>query len=46
MAFGLRLRKIDKQEVDRRVENAARILGLDQLLDKNPGRCPEASASG
>ena len=36
MAFGLRLRKIDKQEVDRRVENAARILGLDQLLDKKP----------
>ena len=36
MAFGLRLRKIDKQEADRRVENAARILGLDQLLDKKP----------
>jgi multiple sugar transport system ATP-binding protein len=36
MAFGLRLRKLDKQEVDRRVENAARILGLDQLLDKKP----------
>jgi multiple sugar transport system ATP-binding protein len=36
MAFGLRLRKIDKQEVDRRVDNAARILGLDQLLDKKP----------
>src|SRR5688572_17732315 len=36
IAFGLRLRKIDKQEVDRRVENAARILGLEQLLDKKP----------
>ena len=36
MAFGLRLRKLDKGEVKRRVENAARILGLDQLLDKKP----------
>ncbi len=36
MAFGLRLRKVDKQEVDRRVENAARILGLEQLLDRKP----------
>jgi multiple sugar transport system ATP-binding protein len=36
MAFGLRLRKLDKQEVERRVENAAQILGLDQLLDKKP----------
>ncbi|MGH2980160.1 MAG: ABC transporter ATP-binding protein, partial [Solirubrobacterales bacterium] len=36
IAFGLRIRKIDKREVDRRVENAARILGLEQLLDKKP----------
>jgi multiple sugar transport system ATP-binding protein len=36
MAFGLKLRKIDKREVDRRVENAARILGLEQLLDRKP----------
>jgi multiple sugar transport system ATP-binding protein len=36
MAFGLRLRKLDKAEVNRRVENAAQILGLDQLLDKKP----------
>jgi multiple sugar transport system ATP-binding protein len=36
IAFGLRLRKIDKQEVARRVERAAQILGLDQLLDKKP----------
>jgi multiple sugar transport system ATP-binding protein len=36
MAFGLRLRKLDKQEVERRVENAAHILGLEQLLDKKP----------
>jgi multiple sugar transport system ATP-binding protein len=36
MAFGLRLRKLDKGEVNRRVENAARILGLEQLLDRKP----------
>jgi len=36
IAFGLRLRKIDKREVGRRVERAAHILGLDQLLDKKP----------
>jgi multiple sugar transport system ATP-binding protein len=36
MAFGLRVRKLDKHEVDRRVENAAQILGLEQLLDKKP----------
>src|SRR5688500_1764987 len=36
IAFGLKLRKLDKDEVDRRVENAARVLGLDQLLDRKP----------
>jgi multiple sugar transport system ATP-binding protein len=36
MAFGLRLRKLDKAEVGRRVENAAQTLGLEELLDKKP----------
>jgi multiple sugar transport system ATP-binding protein len=36
IAFGLKLRKVDKREVDKRVENAAQILGLEQLLDKKP----------
>jgi multiple sugar transport system ATP-binding protein len=36
MAFGLRVRKVDKQEVERRVQRAAEILGLDQLLHKKP----------
>ncbi|HWH34377.1 MAG TPA: sn-glycerol-3-phosphate ABC transporter ATP-binding protein UgpC [Acidimicrobiales bacterium] len=36
MAFGLKLRKVAGDEVDRRVEQAARILGLDQLLDRKP----------
>src|SRR5439155_16804036 len=36
IAFGLKLRRVDKAEIRRRVEEAARILGLDQLLDKKP----------
>ncbi|MGD0196986.1 MAG: sn-glycerol-3-phosphate ABC transporter ATP-binding protein UgpC [Solirubrobacteraceae bacterium] len=34
--FGLRLRKIPKQERGRRVLEAAQTLGLDQLLDRKP----------
>jgi multiple sugar transport system ATP-binding protein len=36
MAFGLRVRKLDKAEVNRRVESAALTLGLDQLLGRKP----------
>ena len=36
MAFGLKLRKFSKAEIDQRVKNAADILGLQQLLDKKP----------
>ncbi len=36
MAFGLRLRKTPKQEIDRRVREAARILGIEALLDRKP----------
>jgi multiple sugar transport system ATP-binding protein len=36
MAFGLKLRKMDKLEIDRRVKEAARILGLEQYLDRKP----------
>jgi multiple sugar transport system ATP-binding protein len=36
IAFGLRLRKLDKREVTQRVDRAAHILGLDQLLNKKP----------
>jgi multiple sugar transport system ATP-binding protein len=36
MAFGLRLRKEDKAEIDRRVREAARVLGLEELLDRKP----------
>ena len=36
MAFGLKLRKIPKEEIDRRVKDAAKILGLEQYLDRKP----------
>jgi multiple sugar transport system ATP-binding protein len=38
MAFGLQMRKTPKSEIVRRVQNAAKILGLEP-------RCPAASAS-
>ena len=36
MAFGLKLRKYDKAEIDKRVKNAAEILGLSQYLERKP----------
>lgn len=36
MAFGLKLRKTPKAEIDRRVQEAAKILGITQLLDRKP----------
>jgi multiple sugar transport system ATP-binding protein len=36
MSFGLRLKKVPKDEIARRVDNAARILGLADLLDRKP----------
>jgi multiple sugar transport system ATP-binding protein len=36
MAFGLKLRKVEKGEIDRRVKDAARILGLQEVLRKRP----------
>jgi len=36
MAFGLKLRKFPKDEIDRRVKEAARILGIENLLDRKP----------
>jgi multiple sugar transport system ATP-binding protein len=36
MAFSLRLRKADQKTTDERVNNAARILNLDVLLDRYP----------
>ena len=36
MAFGLKLRKVPKDEIDKKVREAARILDLEQLLDRKP----------
>jgi multiple sugar transport system ATP-binding protein len=36
IAFGLRMRKVSKEEQRRRVEDAARLLGLSEYLDKRP----------
>lgn len=36
MAFGLKLRKTPKDEIKRRVEEAARILDITYLLDRKP----------
>jgi multiple sugar transport system ATP-binding protein len=36
IAFGLRLKKLPKDEIDRRVQNAARILGLTEYLKRKP----------
>lgn len=36
MAFGLKLRKVPKDEIDKKVREAARILDLEKLLDRKP----------
>jgi multiple sugar transport system ATP-binding protein len=36
MAFGLKLRKVPKNEIRKRVEDAAQILGIEQLLKRKP----------
>jgi len=36
MSFGLRLKKTPKEEIDRRVQKAARILNIGPLLDRKP----------
>jgi multiple sugar transport system ATP-binding protein len=36
MAFGLKLRRVDRKEIRRRVEEAARVLGLGDQLKKKP----------
>lgn len=36
MAFGLKLRKFDKEEIKTRVMEAAKILGLEEFLERKP----------
>jgi multiple sugar transport system ATP-binding protein len=42
MAFGLKLAKVDSSDIDKRVKEAARILGLEEFL----GRKPRALSGG
>ncbi len=36
IAFGLKIKKVPKAEIDKRVQNAARILGLEPFLKRKP----------
>jgi len=36
MAFGLRIKKVPKAEIERRVQEAARILDINKLLERKP----------
>lgn len=36
MAFGLKLRKVPKPEIDKKVKEAARLLEIEHLLDRKP----------
>ncbi|MEX1352701.1 MAG: ATP-binding cassette domain-containing protein, partial [Desulfobacterales bacterium] len=36
MAYGLRIRRMSKAEIDERVRNAAKILELTEFLDRKP----------
>jgi len=36
MAFGLKLRKMPRKQIDEKVREAARILGIQELLDRKP----------
>ena len=38
IAFGLRARRVDRREIDRRVRRAAELLGAAELLDRKPGQ--------
>jgi multiple sugar transport system ATP-binding protein len=36
MAFGLRIKKVPKDDIDRRVRDAAKILDIEKFLDRKP----------
>jgi len=38
LGYGLRMRKTQKAEIRRRVDEVARMLGLDELLDRKPAQ--------
>ena len=36
MAFGLKIAKVDKKEIDRRVRSVAKAIGIEEYLDRKP----------
>src|SRR6185295_9943238 len=38
LGYGLKVRRLAKQELDQRVERVARLLRLEELLDRRPGQ--------
>ena len=46
IAFGLRVKKIPKDEIERRVSDAARILDLEPFLKRKPRALSGGSGSG
>ena len=46
LAFGLKLRHTPKEEIRRRVRDAAALLGLDPYLKRKRRRCQAGSGSG
>ena len=46
LAFGLKLRQMDKGERERRVRDIAGKLALDEILERNQRHCRAASGSG
>ena len=45
MAFSLKLKKVPKQEIDKKVREAAEILGITEYLDRKPKALSGGSAS-
>ena len=37
LAYGLKVRRTPKAEIERRVDEVAKLLGLEELLDRKPG---------
>src|SRR3954452_19336307 len=46
LAFGLRRRKVPRDEIDRRVAEAARVLDLEPYLSRRPGELSGGAGAG
>ena len=44
MAYGLKIRRINQQEIERRVNQAAEILSIEEYLDRKPRQLSGATA--